>query len=171
MEMMNELFEKYFRGETSLAEEKELKQYFLKGNVSPEHEAYRVLFEEFSKEMNETTNLPSVHAYIPKQRSMNRIWYQWLALAGIAAAVIMLLWIQFPTTPENYAIIGGNRIDNTEFAQRYTAKKLTNVNKMLARSMKPLQSLKNVREEMQPLKTLSEVRRKMTELQNKLQLK
>jgi hypothetical protein len=171
MEMMNELLEKYFQGETSLAEEKELKQYFSKGNVSPEHEAYRGMFEEFSKELNETGNLPSIYTIIPKQRSMNRIWYQWLALTGIAAAVILLLWIQFPSSSDNYAIIGGNRIDNTEFAQRYTAKKLTKVNKLLARSLIPLQSLNNVREEIQPLRTLSEVKGKMEEIQYKLQLK
>ena len=171
MEMMNELLDKYFRGETSLAEEKELKQYFSKGNVLHEHEIYRAMFEEFGHEQKETGDLPPVHAFIPKQRNIKRIWYQSLALTGIAAAIIMLLWIQFPSSSENYAIIGGNRIDNTEFAQRYTAKKLAKVNKMLARSMTPLQSLNNVREEMQPLKTLSEVRDKMDEIQNKLQFK
>jgi hypothetical protein len=170
MEMMNELLEKYFRGETSLAEEKELKLYFSKENVSPEHEIFRALFEEFDQEQNETGNLQSIHAIIQKQGNIKRIWFQSLALTGIAA-VIILLWIQFPSSSENYAIIGGNRIDNTEFAQRYTARKLTNVNKMLARSMRPLQSLNNIREEMQPLRTLSEVRGKMEEIQNKLQFK
>ena len=170
MEMMNELLEKYFRGETTLQDEKELKQYFSTGNVSSEHEIYRALFDVFRQELSET-NVRPVSVALPDQKRIKRTWIQTFAFTGIAATLILLLWIQLPQYSDNYAVIGGTRINNAEYVQRYTEKKLTRVNHMLARSMKPMQSFSKVRKNMQPLQNLSEVRTKMDEIQNKLQFK
>ena len=46
---MEALLEKYFEGETSIAEEKELKDYFSSSNVAPHLEQYRQLFGYFAK--------------------------------------------------------------------------------------------------------------------------
>jgi hypothetical protein len=170
MEMMNELLEKYFRGETSLAEEKELKQYFSTGEVTAEHEIYRALFEEFELELNETAIAP-LKIIIPKQKKIKHVWIRTFALTAIAATLLLLLWIRMPDSTDNYAIIGGNRINNSEFAERYTQKKLNKVNSMLARSMKPIQSLDKVRDNLQPLQSVSDMKDKMNEIQNKLQFK
>jgi len=170
MEMMNELLEKYFRGETTLQEEKELRQYFSTGNVSPEHQIYSALFENFEQEMKETAPRP-VHRFLPEVKIRKRIWIQSFAITGIAASFILLFWIRLPQSSEDFAVINGKRIDNTEYIQRYTEKKLIKVNTMLARSMKPLQSIKSVRQNMQPLENLSDVRSKMEDIQNKLQFK
>jgi len=170
MEMMNKLLEKYFRGETSLTEEKELKHYFSTGNVSPEHEMYRPLFEAFEHELKETVIRPVPEA-LTEQKKVKRIWFQSFAITGIAATLLLLLWIKLPRTSDNFALIGGNRIDNTEYVQRYTTKKLNKVNIILARSMKPMQSFNKVRKQMEPLQSLSDVRDKMEDLQDKLQFK
>jgi len=170
MEMMNELLEKYFRGETSLQEEKELREYFSTGNVSPDHQIYRALFENFEQELKETVHHP-VHRFIPEVKIKKRIWIQSFAITGIAATLILLVWIRLPQSSEDFAVINGNRIDNTEYVQRYTEKKLTKVNAILARSMKPLQSFESVRKNMHPLENLSDVRSKMEDIQNKLQFK
>jgi hypothetical protein len=162
--------EKYFRGETSLAEEKELKQYFSTGEVTAEHEIYRALFQEFELEMNETAFSP-LKIVIPTQKKIKHVWIRTFALTGIAASLLLLLWIRMPGSADNYAIIGGNRINNSEFAERYTQKKLTKVNQMLARSMKPMQSLEKDRDNMQPLQSVSDMKEKMEEIQNKLQFK
>jgi len=90
MEMMNELLEKYFRGETSLAEEKELKKYFSEGNVAAVHEIYRALFEEFRQELNETAKTP-LKKVIPVQRKIKRIWIQTFAYTSIAATILLLV--------------------------------------------------------------------------------
>lgn len=168
--MMNELLEKYFRGETSLSEEKELKEYFSTGNVAAEHEIYRALFEEFRLELNETAISP-LKIVIPKQKKIKLVWIRTFALTGIAATLLVLLWIRMPESSENFAIIGGNRIENPEFAEQYTAKKLNKVNSMLARSLKPMQSLDKVRDNMQPLQNLSDVKDKMDNIKDKLQFK
>jgi hypothetical protein len=170
MEMMNELLEKYFRGETSLEEEKELKQYFLAGNVSPELKIYRNLFGVFDQELTEKAISP-LNKVLPKQRKIKRIWFQSFFETGIAAVIVILLWVQLPLSSPNYTIIGGTRIDNTEFAQRYAAKKLSKVNAMLARTMSPLKSINKVRENIEPLKNISDIRLKMEDIQNKLQIK
>jgi hypothetical protein len=170
MEMMNELLEKYFRGETSLAEEKELKQYFLTGNVSPDLEIYRNLFGVFDQELTEKAISPLIKV-LPKQRKVKRIWFQSFFLTGIAATIVILLWVQLPSTSLNYTVIGGTRIDNTEFAQRYAAKKLSKVNTLLARTMRPLKSLNKVRENIEPIKNISYIKLKMDDIHNKLQIK
>jgi hypothetical protein len=51
---MESLLEKYFEGETSIAEEKELKDYFFSPNVAPHLEQYRPLFGYFAKAKEDT---------------------------------------------------------------------------------------------------------------------
>jgi hypothetical protein len=165
MEMMNELLEKYFRGETSLEDEKELKQYFLTGNVSPDLETYRILFGVFDQELTEKAISPLIKV-LPKQRKNKRIWLQSFFTTGIAATIVIVLWIQLPPSSLNYTIIGGTRIDNTEFAQRYAAKKLSKVNNIIARTMSPLKSLNKVREDIEPLKNISDIKLRMDDKQN-----
>jgi hypothetical protein len=165
MEMMNELLEKYFRGETSLEDEKELKQYFLTGNVSPDLETYRILFGVFDQELTEKAISPLIKV-LPKQRKNKRIWLQSFFTTGIAATIVIVLWVQLPPSSLNYTIIGGTRIDNTEFAQRYAAKKLSKVNNIIARTMSPLKSLNKVREDIEPLKNISDIKLRMDDKQN-----
>jgi len=165
MEMMNELLEKYFRGETSLEDEKELKQYFLTGNVSPDLETYRILFGVFDQELTEKAISPLIKV-LPKQRKNKRIWLQSFFTTGIAATIVIVLWVHLPPSSLNYTIIGGTRIDNTEFAQRYAAKKLSKVNNIIARTMSPLKSLNKVREDIEPLKNISDIKLRMDDKQN-----
>jgi len=77
------LLEKYFEGETSIAEENELKDYFSSANVAEHLEQYRPLFGYFTeaKEQKFTNNLPLVS----KKRKV-----AWLS---IAASIIVMLSI------------------------------------------------------------------------------
>ena len=56
---MEALLEKYFEGETSIAEENELKYYFSSSNVAEHLEQYRPLFGYFAeaKEQKLTNNV------------------------------------------------------------------------------------------------------------------
>lgn len=47
---INEILNRYFQAETSLDEERVLKAYFAKGDVSKEHEVYKDLFSSFKSE-------------------------------------------------------------------------------------------------------------------------
>lgn len=77
---MEVLLEKYFEGETSIEEEKELKDYFSSSNVAEHLEQYRPLFGYFAeaKEQKLTNNV----TLISKKRKV-----AWLSLA--ASVVVM----------------------------------------------------------------------------------
>jgi hypothetical protein len=77
------LLEKYFEGETSIAEENELKSYFSSSNVAEHLEQYRPLFGYFAeaKEQKLTDNV----MLISKKRKV-----AWLS---IAASIVVMLGI------------------------------------------------------------------------------
>jgi hypothetical protein len=81
---IEDLLEKYFQGETSIAEEKELKDYFSSSNVAQHLEQYKPLFGYFSqvKEQKSTQDIP-----LPKSRDKKRN-VAWLSIA--ASAVVLL---------------------------------------------------------------------------------
>ena len=83
MELANieKLLEKYLDAETSIAEEKQLKNYFLSDNVAPHLQEYQAMFGYFSTSKNErftkTIQL--------KPKKMN---WKWLS---VAASVVLLV--------------------------------------------------------------------------------
>lgn len=77
------LLEKYFEGETSIAEEKELTNYFSSPNVAQHLEQYKSLFGYFSQ----TKKLAFLQE-IPLQTENNKV--AWLS---IAASVVVLLGV------------------------------------------------------------------------------
>jgi len=89
------LLEKYFEAETSIAEEKELKDYFNSSNVAPLLEQYKPLFayevqakqEQFS--FSPIGFQPQVQATIPLNtiKRMSAVWF------SVAASVVVLLGI------------------------------------------------------------------------------
>lgn len=170
MEKLNELLEKYFRGETTLSEENELKKHFSSDEVAPHHEMYRSMFAVFELEKQETIN-PTKKLIDPRKRSLKRLWIQTFSYSGIAAAILLTLWIQRPVPSENYAVVSGTRIEDSEYAQKYVERKLNKASEILTNGMKPMQSIDKVRESMKPMEKISETREKIEEIQNKLQIK
>lgn len=75
------LLEKYFEGETTLQEEKELKAYFSSNNVAPHLDVYVPMFTNFQKqkEIQFTKALPL------QPRKQNNV--KWI---GVAASVVVL---------------------------------------------------------------------------------
>ena len=146
MERMNDLLEKYFRGETSLTEEAELKHYFVSNeNVSAEHEAYRDLFVAFDQEKQETLDI-SLSKVLQQQHKVKRFWIRTFSYSGIAAALVLALWIQRPQQEKDYAIMHGRRIDDPEYAQKYAEKKMNDVNEMIQNGLKPLRNMEAIKE-------------------------
>ena len=77
------ILEKYFQGETSVSEEKELKNYFSSSNVAQHLEQYKPLFGYFSEASEQ-----EFKQTIPLQSKKRNV--KWLS---IAASVIVLLGI------------------------------------------------------------------------------
>jgi len=136
MERINKLLDNYFKGATTLAEEAELKQYFATGTIDPEHTPYSALFEAFGQELQQQYSAPVIK--VQPKPAVKRMWVRTLIYSGIAASLVLAVWIQRPRQEEDYAIIRGQRIDNPEYAQRYAEKKLKDVNEMLRYKLKPL---------------------------------
>jgi hypothetical protein len=77
------ILEKYFQGETSIAEENELKEYFSSPNVAQHLEQYKPIFGYFSqvKEQKSTQEIPL------QSKKRNVAWL------SIAASVVVLLGV------------------------------------------------------------------------------
>lgn len=77
------LIEKYFQGETSIAEEKELRSYFSSQDVAPHLEQYKAMFGYFTqaKKQEFAQEIPQ----ITKKR--NVLWL------SVAASVVVLLGV------------------------------------------------------------------------------
>ncbi|MBO9586178.1 MAG: hypothetical protein J7574_18590 [Flavobacterium sp.] len=80
---IEEILEKYFQGETSIAEENQLKEYFSSPNVAQHLEQYKPMFGYFSqaKEQKSTYEIPL------QSKKRNVAWL------SIAASAVLLLGI------------------------------------------------------------------------------
>ncbi|MBS7232260.1 hypothetical protein KHA90_14640 [Flavobacterium psychroterrae] len=80
---IEDILEKYFEGETSIAEENELKEYFSSSNVAQHLEQYKPMFGYFSqvKEQKSTQEIPL------KTKKRNVAWL------SIAASAVVLLGV------------------------------------------------------------------------------
>lgn len=90
------LLEKYFEAETTIQEEKVLKEYFQGGAIDPELEIYKMFFETLTTE-NDKVNITefeqSVLNRITKneQQSKNSSWNIWFKFSGIAASILIAI--------------------------------------------------------------------------------
>ena len=89
------LLEKYFEAETSIVEEKELKDYFTSSDVAPLFEQYKPLFAYAVQAKQEQFSFapfgfhPQVQATIP----LNTIKHKSAVWFSVAASVVVLLGI------------------------------------------------------------------------------
>jgi hypothetical protein len=83
LDKIENILEKYFQGETTIAEEKELKEYFSSPNVAQHLEQYQPIFGYFSqvKQQKSTQEIPL------QSKKRNVAWL------SIAASVVVLLGI------------------------------------------------------------------------------
>lgn len=80
---IEELIEKYFDAETSIAEENELRRYFSSEQVAPHLEKYKLVFGYFELEKQQNYS----KEIIKKTKLINTKWY------AIAASIVVLLGI------------------------------------------------------------------------------
>lgn len=112
------LVEKYFQGETSIVEEKELRDYFSSSNIASELEQYKPIFGYFTLEKEQTFE----RKIQLKSKSSN-----WKRLS-IAASILVLLGIgtfgyfNYNNTNQNKNL---GTYDNPEIAFRETQKALS----------------------------------------------
>ncbi|MDQ6472275.1 hypothetical protein RB619_16610 [Flavobacterium sp. LHD-80] len=117
------ILEKYFQGETTIAEEKELKDYFSSPNVAQHLEQYQPMFGYFSqvKQQKSTQEIP-----LPRPRDKKRN-VAWLSIAA-SAVVLLGIGTYFFASQENTApAVAQSELgtyDNPEEALKATQKAL-----------------------------------------------
>ncbi len=131
-----ELLEKYFDGQTTCEEERELRRFFASDQVPGHLEVYRPLFacidreaEAFRAAQKEEAG-PATHpAGVRKPTRLHRLYY---LTTGIAAALLLCIGIAglLPhVTPArtSYAIIDGRYCDDPQLVQAKALEALQNV--------------------------------------------
>lgn len=120
---IEELLEKYFQGETSIAEEKELTNYFSSLNVAQHLEQYKPMFGYFSlaKEQINPKELPELPTQ--KEAISKPVWWSLAASLAILLGIGMYVY----TNNETKTSIASNELgtyDTPEEAFRETQKAL-----------------------------------------------
>lgn len=84
MELVNieKLVHKYLEAETTLQEEKELRNYFSSGNVAPHLQEYQMLFGYFLAEKDETYTKT---IQLEPENSIKKKNWRWLSVAATVA--------------------------------------------------------------------------------------
>ena len=116
----DELLAKYFEGETTCEEERELRRFFTEEEVPEALQPYRPLFAYLDREAALAARKPS-RPY--------RLLY---TVSGIAAGLLLLLGaakMLFPPSaaPENYVIIDGKRYTDEKLVEAKALEALQNV--------------------------------------------
>ena len=127
--MIEQLLEKYFDGQTTCQEERQLREAFRTGNIPPHLEVYRPLFGFIDHEAQQQQ--PQAEA--PTVPSARRPRYKILlyAATGIAACLLLALGtvrLSSPAPqPESFVIINGQRYTDSQLALSKAQEALQNV--------------------------------------------
>ncbi len=167
MKRIDQLLEKYFQAASSVEEEKELKRYFLSGNVDDEHKMYEPLFSAFSEEKR--VKLP-----VAKQRKKTySVFPTAFSMTGIAASIIFaMVWFLSPEKmSDTYIVMKGKKMDDQMLAQQYAEAKLAKAFALLDSGMEPIKRIENIEKNLEPLykakntiETISDYETRISEL-------
>ncbi|MDR3227584.1 MAG: hypothetical protein LBT56_07940 [Prevotellaceae bacterium] len=168
METINKLLNLYFDGETTIEQEQELKKYFASTNVAAEHKAYIQLFETFAAEKSEKypTHLPKI-----KTQFVHKKQFIISLLTAVAASVLLLFTVFIPKVEENYIVINGKRIDDSQLALQTAREKIIKISETIETRMKPVKNINKINESLKPLHKLEDLNKTIQNTFDKLNFK
>ena len=130
---IEKLLERYDEGETSLAEEKILREYFLNNRV-PEHlSSYKMMFMFSAKQSNQTLQ------ETPKIKTIRTNWYAWSSIAAILIVALGLFFFN-DANQMNQNDLG--TITDEEIALEKTKETLTMISQIMNEGKSDLVYLK-----------------------------
>jgi hypothetical protein len=141
MNKFDDIIERYFKGETTLSEENELKKYILSSDVKQNHKHLIPLFGFYQAETERTIPEKKVR----KSKIKNNRYVKWVAYTGIAASVMLAVTLFNFNDSKDYAVIYGQKVNNEEYAQKMAVEKMNKVNKILERNLEPIESIGRVK--------------------------
>ncbi|TAL67894.1 MAG: hypothetical protein EPN82_12475 [Bacteroidetes bacterium] len=163
---IDELLDKYFEGETSLGEEKLLKEFYSRPVIPEQYEKYAGHFRFLSLESDEISdidfyeisfdeiNKPKIY----KTELINKIGYTITAVAAVAAILIMA-YIQYSSIPNKNLRLDYLKYDtykNPEIAYKETKKTLLYVSEEMNKGMEQLEKLSEFDKSMNELEKISD---------------
>lgn len=116
LDRIEKLVTKYFEGETSIAEEKELKNYFSSSDVAQHLEQYKSVFGYFSKEKEQKFSKK-----LPLKSNARVMWLSIAATTVLSLGIGTYLYLDYKNSTE---IVGCNSSDDPEVVLRETQKAL-----------------------------------------------
>lgn len=132
-ENIQKLLQKYFEGETTLLEEKQLRHYFLHEDIAPELTQYKILFTVFEEDKNIIAELEA-EELLPETKMRKLAWKSWTSWS--AAAVILLLisfsWFYRQSTIQSNTLSP----QEIQIAQKYLSLGLESMDKGMEASSK-----------------------------------
>lgn len=105
---IDELIDRYFEGETSAEEEREIRAFFSGETIPPHLAEYKPLFGYFENEIQRLERKPEERQPVPAHRIpfiSKRAWY---AALGIAASLLLLISIAHRFYTEDPCLCAGN---------------------------------------------------------------
>ena len=107
--LIDNLINKYFEGESTCEEEKQIRLFFKQEEIPPHLEKYRAFFSFFDEEIEKSKIEDEKNIPLNARRSNYQIIR--LAMIGIAACLILTFGIigihQYFEMPQNYVVIDG----------------------------------------------------------------
>ena len=83
---IEKLLEAYFEGNTTLAEEKTLRNYFTSDSVAPQLQEYQPLFEGFNIAQQEVSHRELI---VPNNNVVNpKVWWYGIAASAVIAIIV-----------------------------------------------------------------------------------
>jgi hypothetical protein len=126
MNNLSQLIEKYFQGETTLEEEKQLRAYFQRGNIEPEWRVYQPLFKllevEQNREMGEHFENKVYQKIQPSQKKTRRIFltHRWIGAVAASLALVFSIWWLYPElSPEPASAINWEQYEPEDPKEAY----------------------------------------------------
>jgi hypothetical protein len=116
------LLEKYFQGDTSIAEEKELRDYFSSSNVAQHLKQYKPIFGYFSLAKDQQYEKEILVLPKPQQKKRNLTWMSIAASALVALGIGMYGYFNYTDANQNQNL---GTYDDPEIAFRETQKALS----------------------------------------------
>lgn len=141
VEYIRMLAAKYFNGETTLAEEKILRDFFgFCRDVPEDLQACRALFAHHTATSAETSHLKlALHTEPSPVASRIGPLYRWMIAAGVAAAVLGVILVQVIPTHTNHSdflcYVNGVRITDRQEAMEYSRQTFDKVSVEVQRSV------------------------------------
>lgn len=113
-EYINNIIERFFDGETSLAEEEQLFDYFGSHDVPPEMQPLKLMFEDM-KAIKSPTKAATAMPHTAKVQPLHHRWHKALSLAAAIFAGLIVVSTWFGHTQENYvAYVYGQKVTDRE---------------------------------------------------------